>query len=238
MLLEKLSWNNVKKYLEANKRVILVLGATEEHSDLSLCTDTLIPFEIAKKSCERENVILLPPLNYGISTWALEYPGTVTLKTSTYIHVIEDIFDSLIYSGFRKFFILNGHGFNRSVAPVIGEKVAHVEGAFAQMYNWYDLKCIKDFALKNNLTLSHANWAENFSFTRLEDTNRGLASSNVTVPNLIQNIKQIKKEFKDGHGFGSLEIDENQINILLNNLVNEFSEILNKGGYIEKSSTY
>ena len=106
MLLYKLSWKNVKEYLKTDKRVVLVLGATEEHSDLSLCTDTLIPFEIAKKACQKENVILLPPINYGISTWSLEYPGTITLKTSTYVHLIEDIFDSLIYSGFRKFFVL------------------------------------------------------------------------------------------------------------------------------------
>ena len=146
MLLQELSWKNVEDYLKTNKRVVLILGATEEHSDLSLCTDTLIPLEIAKKACQKQKVILLPALNYGLSTWSLAYPGTISLKTSTYVHVIEDILDSLICTGFRKFFILNGHGFNRSVIPAIGEKMANLEDGVAYFFNWYDFKCIKDFA--------------------------------------------------------------------------------------------
>lgn len=227
MLLQELSWKDVENYLKTDKRVVLVLGATEEHSDLSLCTDTLIPLEIAKEACQKQKVILLPALNYGLSTWSLAYPGTISLKTSTYVHVIEDILDSLICTGFRKFFILNGHGFNRSVIPAIVEKMANLEDGVAYFYNWYEFTCIKDFAYKHgNLRLAHANWAENFSFTHFKDTNRAAISHNISVPNFLQSIKQIRNEFAEGHGPGDLEIEYSQMEILKENLINEFSEIL------------
>src|SRR5215475_12795388 len=115
MLLEDCSWTDVRDYLEGDDRVTIVLGACEQHSDLSLATDTRIPYEIARQACASERVLLAPPLPFGISTWSLAYPGTISLRTSTLVAVVEDIVRSLAGSGFRRFFVLNGHGFNRAV---------------------------------------------------------------------------------------------------------------------------
>ena len=225
MLLENLSWQDVEVYLKTKQEIVIVLGATEEHSDLSLCTDTLIPFYIAQKACERSKTILLPPLNYGISAWSREYPGTVSLKTVTYMHVISDIFDSLIYSGFKKFFILNGHGFNRAVCPLIIEKLHDVENGEAIFTQWYELNALKKIAREINCNPSHANWAENFSFTNI-NRNHKKVNLNKIIPNFLQQTKNIRKIMKEGHGTGKLQINPNLSNVLLQELIEEYYLLL------------
>jgi creatinine amidohydrolase len=43
MRLEDLNWMDVEAYLKRDKRMILVLGATEQHGFLSLLSDVKIP---------------------------------------------------------------------------------------------------------------------------------------------------------------------------------------------------
>ena len=50
MLLEKMNWMDVENYLQNDRRIVFVLGSTEQHGYLSLLTDTLIPWEIARKA--------------------------------------------------------------------------------------------------------------------------------------------------------------------------------------------
>jgi creatinine amidohydrolase len=230
MLLESLNWHDVEEYLKRDQRVVIVLGATEEHADLSLCTDTIIPFQIAQKACEMEQVVLAPAVPYGISTWSLAYPGTVTLKTATMIKLVEDIIESLIYSGFRKFFILNGHGFNRAVAPVTGEVISKVDGAEAIFIQWYEMRSMKELAHKLGRRPDHANWAENFRFTNVKQKQRELLESRAraqpAMPNLLKDIKTIRKELGQGHGSDILEIDQLLMDELFEDLVNDFAQIL------------
>lgn len=225
LLLEDLSWKDVEIYLKTKKKVVLVLGATEEHSDLSLCTDTLIPFYIATEACKKSKVLLLPPLSYGLSEWSREYPGTVSLRATTYLNVISDIFDSLIYSGFEKFFILNGHGFNRAVCPLIIEKLHDVKNGEAIFTQWYELNALKELSKKIGCKPSHANWAENFLFTNVRRSPDKI-NLNKTIPNFLQQTSNIREIMNEGHGIGKLQIDQKISENLLQNLIEEYSLIL------------
>src|SRR5206468_12446239 len=104
MLLEDCSWESVEQRLVRDRRIVLVLGATEQHSDLSVAADTRIPYVIARRACELEDALLAPPLPFGISAWSMAYPGTISLRTSTLAAVVEDIVRSLATAGFRQFF--------------------------------------------------------------------------------------------------------------------------------------
>jgi len=53
MRIEELNWMGVGKYLQKEDRVILVLGACEQHGYLSLMTDTKIPLAIADEAASR-----------------------------------------------------------------------------------------------------------------------------------------------------------------------------------------
>ena len=124
MLLEKMNWMDVENYLQNDRRIVFVLGSTEQHGYLSLLTDTLIPWEIAKKACELENVLLAPPLNYGYSQWAVDYPGTLSIGFDTYHHMVQDIIKSALRAGFQSFLLLNGHGGNRGAREAVMETIS------------------------------------------------------------------------------------------------------------------
>jgi creatinine amidohydrolase len=166
VLLEKMNWMDVEKYLEIDQRVVLALGATEQHGYLSLLTDSLIPWEIAFRACNQEGVILAPLLNFGLSHWALDYPGTISLKSVTYTGVIQDIVGSLLRAGFQRFFLLNGHSGNRNAREAAAEAITDMAGARAWFYSWWELPGTAEF-IKSHGEIAHANWVENFPFTRV-----------------------------------------------------------------------
>lgn len=221
-----MNWMDVEEYLKRDKRIVLVLGATEEHGDLSLCTDTLIPFSIAEKSCDQEQVILAPTVNFGISTWSKEYPGTITLNTTTYVKLIEDIMNSLLYSGFRKFVVLNGHGFNRSVSPVFGECIQNYQDAEVKMLQWYDMQALRKKEEEIGEKANHANWAENFSYTNISQGKRIIEYNENFVPNLLQSNGEIRRQMGLGVGHGLMAVDLQEMSRLEEQLVEEFSLIL------------
>src|SRR6266536_2260558 len=56
--------------------------------------------------------------------------GTLSLGTETYYHVLSDLCESLITSGFRRIFILNGHGGNNELIQLVVRDLALKHSAF------------------------------------------------------------------------------------------------------------
>jgi len=94
---------------------LLPIAALEQHGDhLPVITDTALVTEIARRAEERlaEKVALLPTLWAGCSHHHLGFPGTVSIRSETYIRLLEDLVESLIVTGYRRIVLLNGHGGN------------------------------------------------------------------------------------------------------------------------------
>lgn len=162
---------DVERYLEQDSRIILVTGATEQHAYLSLMTDILIPARIAEAVAQREQVLVAPPLNFGVSRPFLEFPGTISLSRHTFDYAVLEIVESLLHQGFRRFFILNGHGGNQ-----IPERLEDflMDGYIQVMwYDWWSGSAATDFARRHGLKIDHANWGENFPFNRVSDVPAG-----------------------------------------------------------------
>ena len=60
MRLEELNWMDVEAYLKKDNRLMLVLGACEQHGYLSLLTDTLIPLALADAAAQQSGVPVAP----------------------------------------------------------------------------------------------------------------------------------------------------------------------------------
>jgi creatinine amidohydrolase len=158
---------DVERYLEQDDRIILITGSTEQHAYLSLLTDILIPSRLALAIAEQEKVLIAPPLNFGISEMFIDFPGTISLSEQTFDSVLSEIVDGLLHYGFRRFFILNGHGGNRIPAHLADLQLDGM--ARIEWYDWWRDNAVREFEIKYNLQLNHANWGENFPFTRVAE---------------------------------------------------------------------
>ena len=112
MKIEDCNWMQVESYLQADNRCVVPLGSTEQHAQLSLSVDSILSERVAAEAAEPLGVPVFPVLAYGITPYFMAYPGTVTLRTGTYLRVMRDILDSLARAGFRRILLCNGHGGN------------------------------------------------------------------------------------------------------------------------------
>jgi creatinine amidohydrolase len=79
-----------------------------------LVTDVAITSAICKKAAERssDSVILMPTQQHGYSPHHFDFPGSININGQTFINYMLDVNRSLIYHGFRRILIVNGHGSN------------------------------------------------------------------------------------------------------------------------------
>src|SRR5438128_2584751 len=115
MLLEQLSWPEVKELELQHFIVLFPLGSFEQHGHhLPLTTDTDIITAIARRVEQRQpaSVLCLPALWPGHSTHHMFFPGTLSVRQMHYIHLIGDLCHSIVSMGARKVLLLNGHGGN------------------------------------------------------------------------------------------------------------------------------
>ncbi len=115
MLLENLSWPEVKRLKLAGKIVVLPLGSFEQHGPhLPLTTDTDIVTAVAHGLEKKRpaKILCLPTLWPGHSTHHLAFPGTLSVSQMPYIQLVIELCRSIVKFGAKKVFLLNGHGGN------------------------------------------------------------------------------------------------------------------------------
>lgn len=169
MRIEELNWMDVEGYLKQDDRLMLVLGACEQHGYLSLLSDVKIPLALADAASQRTGVLVAPPLNFGCSPYFLEYPGTLSLRVSTLLDLVEDLVSSAYGQGFRRFLMLNGHGGNDAARARLYEVANRLPGIRIAWYAWWTANSVLEVAQRHQLKPSHGNWLEAFPFTRVGD---------------------------------------------------------------------
>jgi creatinine amidohydrolase len=169
MRIEDLNWMDVEIYLKHDDRLILVIGACEQHGYLSLLSDAKIPLALADAASQQTGILVAPPLNFGASAYFLAYPGTLSLRLSTLMDAVEDIIRSAHSQGFRRILVLNGHGGNNGLKMRLGELANQLEDLKIQWYSWWLSRSVEELALRHSLKPTHANWLEAFPFTIVSD---------------------------------------------------------------------
>lgn len=205
MRLEELNWMDVEEYLKHEDRVMLVLGACEQHGYLSLLSDVKIPLALADAASQRTGILVAPPVNFGISPYFLTYPGTISLRVTTFLDLVEDILRSLYGQGFRRFMILNGHGGNDPVRGRLVEVANQLSEARLFWYSWWSSHSVEAAAMKHGLKSYHAGWIEAFPFTRVAD----LPDGNKLPPSYqgVLNAEECRRVFGDGVFGGPYQVD-------------------------------
>ncbi|MEN4011214.1 MAG: creatininase family protein [Bellilinea sp.] len=214
MRLEDLNWMDVEEYLQKDDRIMLVIGACEQHGYLSLLTDVRIPTALADAASQRSGVLVAPAVNFGVSPYFLSYPGTISLRSSTLILIIEDIVRSLYRQGFRRLLVLNGHSGNECVRQVLVELANDLPGLRAAWYAWWTSRSVEAVAEKVNLKPAHANWLEAFSFTRVAD----LPTGEKVPPSCrdLPDAARTRELYADGSFGGAYQADDAVMETLFN----------------------
>lgn len=113
MKLENMSWIDLKNKIQSNPIFILPIGSIEQHGAHSvLGTDYLIPKYICEKLEEKEEVILLPPIPYGVCPYHTDFPASIDIGYELSFGLISKIVKKLKEDGMKKLIIINGHGGN------------------------------------------------------------------------------------------------------------------------------
>ncbi|MFM1654622.1 creatininase family protein [Brevibacillus sp. B_LB10_24] len=122
-------------------KVIFGVGAFENHGyHMPFGTDALISNIICEKLAERvEGLMVLPPINYGLSQHYNKFPFTVSLTPETTTNVIKEVLLEVVRNGIKKILIMNGHDGN--IAPIElaarAVKVAHPDVTIACLNDWW-----------------------------------------------------------------------------------------------------
>ena len=149
------TWAEVEAYLKTSRGIILPIGSTEQHGPNGLIgTDALCAEVIARGVGDATGALVGPTIAVGMAVHHMEFPGSMTLKPSTLMAVVNDYVSSLAEHGFERFFFLNGHGGN----------IATLRAGFFEIY-------AQQRAAKGgqapNLRCTVASWWENAAVAQL-----------------------------------------------------------------------
>lgn len=144
LYLAKQAWPEINETVASNAVVLIPAGTFEDHG-LHLPIDTDI--FVARALCERAAalskvpVTIGPEITLGYSPHHIDGPGTITIRWDTFVNYVKDVLSSLIYHGFRRILIVNGHGSNASPLDM-AVKLANVANPDARcaMVSWWELE--------------------------------------------------------------------------------------------------
>jgi creatinine amidohydrolase len=169
MRISDMNWMQVEEYLRGDDRAVLPLGSTEQHAYLRLTVDNILPERLAVDAAEPLGVPVFPVVPYGVTPYFRAFPGSVSLRPETHLHLVRDILDALAHSGFRRILIVNGHGGNAPVQQLGQEWAADHAECRVVFHNWWNAPRTWAKVQAIDPVASHASWMENFPWTRLPD---------------------------------------------------------------------
>ena len=114
MKLFEMTWPEVEA-ISREVVVVIPTGSLEQHGPhLPLFTDSLIVTAVAQavESNIPNKIVLVPTVWLGASAHHLSFAGTLSASMKGYVQTIESLIESMLPHGFRKFYVLNGHGGN------------------------------------------------------------------------------------------------------------------------------
>jgi creatinine amidohydrolase len=119
LLLEEMTREEARK-TAPQALIVLPVGAVEQHGPhLPVGTDYFTVEHLARaaaaEAAQSIPVLVAPTLPFGSSHHHLPFGGTLSLSTETYFRVVFELCESLIIGGFRRIFVLNGHGGNNEL---------------------------------------------------------------------------------------------------------------------------
>jgi creatinine amidohydrolase len=142
LLLERLTWPEVAARLEDGFRtVVAACGSTEQHGPhLPLMVDAARGTRLAVEVAVRlGKALVAPTIAVGCSGHHMEFPGTLSLRESTFSGICQDYCTSLARHGIRRVCLVPTHGGNFPVLERILAWLNEAAGAECEVLAFLDV---------------------------------------------------------------------------------------------------
>jgi creatinine amidohydrolase len=176
-------------------KAVLAVGSTEYHGmHLPYGTDTLVSTHLAEEVTKQvDGLLMLPPIPYGMSAHYSEYPIAITLKTETLMHILTEVFDSLMKHGIKRLLIVNGHDGNiPAIEAAANEyRTEHPDFKIVVLPAWWVTagELVPDGTFEVWGGLGHAGEGETSMMLHVDPTLVDMPRAKGVVPDLLSNIE-------------------------------------------------
>ncbi|WP_428609863.1 creatininase family protein [Sedimenticola sp.] len=180
MQLHDLTWPDVEDYLQRSDGLMIPIGSTEQHGPSGVIgTDAMVAKAIARETGVRSDLLVGPLLSIGVAEHHMAFPGTLSLRPSTLIALLQDYLHSLAQHGFRQFFFINGHGGN----------IATLKAAFSEIQTGE-----RERGGQRPLRCTLVNWYEVAEVVRLRKQYYGDQEGRHATPSEIAVIQYLRPD--------------------------------------------
>lgn len=176
-------------------KAVLAVGSTEYHGDhLPYGTDSMVAVHLAEAIAERvKGLLVLPPLQFGMSLHYASFPVAISLTTETLVRVLKEVFGSLLKHGIRKLLIVNGHDGNIAAIETASRefRVDHPEMRIAVLEAWWATagELLPSDAFEVWGGLGHAGEGETSMMLAIEPELVEMERAQGVVPELPQHVE-------------------------------------------------
>jgi len=249
MRLQLSTWPEVEAYLQRSKGIILPLGSTEQHGPNGpIGTDAICPETIANGVAERTEVMVGPTFNLGMAQHHLAFPGTITLRPTTFLVVVRDAVVSLARHGFERIYFLNGHGGNVATANAAFSEVyaerslaGTVEGAptlHLKLFSWFEGKRVRELTetLFSANDGGHAAPSEiSLSWFAFPEAVKSVKMTPEVAPRgIIRDAEDYRRQFPDGRigsdpSLASIEAGRRIYDVAVEDILEDYLAFLDDG---------
>jgi creatinine amidohydrolase len=122
---DELTWPEINEAALARKVVLLPIGSTEQHGHhLPLDVDNFLARSVCIAAARRapRETLVMPTIPYGYNEHAQDFPGTIHVTYEHFIEYCLDVCKSVVYAGFDRIILIDGHGSNEHLCEFIARR--------------------------------------------------------------------------------------------------------------------
>jgi creatinine amidohydrolase len=158
--IQEMSWTEFDSRRKGTNTVIIPTGAVEIYGPhLPMGTDSIVASAIALRLAGKTGALVAPTLEMGDSSMLMDFPGTLTLRKSTYEAAMDDLCGCLIKYGFKHLMFINGHSGNVDMINHLARRYQRDNGVTCGQIDWWRFAAANGndiFDLKGYMAHGHA----------------------------------------------------------------------------------
>jgi creatinine amidohydrolase len=135
--LDELAWTDVRARLDQDPRLIVPIGALEQHGPhLPLGTNLHIANHVARAVSDSLGVLRAPPFSYGATNGGGPYPGSAGVRRKTLHRAVNELLAQWEDDGVRTFLIVTAQRYEPHLEALL---MALTGSAVSSIYDLYQV---------------------------------------------------------------------------------------------------